>query len=185
MKTLNNAVPGSRWRVLAEALLGFILLPALVIAAPPAPGDLFADGPVISDSFAVSSIQGGPWLVFVEGTDPRGDMQILWFEVTQLGGRNSTEIITLRGQNRRGFSGYVAIHMPFRIFGWQTVRAEIRIKDADGYYSEKRTHQVDVGIPTREALPEKWRPALANKLGDIYFEFERDRGDRMRSSWHD
>ena len=124
------------------------------------------------------------WPIFVQGSDPKGDMQYIWFEITQLGGRNSTEIVYLRGENRREFSGYVAVYLPRRAFGgWQTVRAEIRLKDAAGSYSEKRVHEVQVGAPTREGMPEKWRMAMGRHLGNIFFNFDSEHGDNFRSGF--
>lgn len=172
-------------RLLTGSLFILLLSPALVSAAPPSPADLVLHGPVLEDSFAFSSIQGGPWLIFLEGSDAGGDMRYFWFEVTQLGGRSSTEIVYLRGQNRRSFSGHVAIYFPAPFVGWKTVRAEIRIKDTDGNYSAKRVHEVKVGMPTRETLPDKWRPALGNRLGNIYFDFEVDRDDIFGPGWRD
>ena len=168
---------------LVMILLTLILIPRGALSAPAAPPGPAGHEPVITDSFAVSSIWGGPWMVFVEGFDPKGDMIYLWFEVTQLGGHNQTEIVYLKGQNRRDFSGYVAIYMPDRISGWETVRVEIRAKDAAGNYSEKRTHEVRVGAPTTEGTPDKWRMSTANRLGNIYFPFESDHSDRTRSHW--
>lgn len=179
-KRCSTGLPRSPLPVL---LLTFILVTGGAVSAAAAPPGPAGHEPVIADSFAVSSIWGGPWMVFVEGFDPKGDMIYLWFEVTQLGGHNSTEIVYLKGENRRRFSGYVAIHMPTRMRGWETVRVEIKAKDADGNYSEKRTHEVMVGAPTREGVPEKWRMATANRLGNIFFPFETDHSDRMRSHW--
>lgn len=160
------------------AILIFLIAPGGVMSAPPEPPGFGGHQPVISDSFAVSSVWGGPWMVFVEGFDPKGDMIYLWFEVTQVGNRNQTEIVYLRGEDRRNFMGYVAIHMPTRIRGWETVRVEIRAKDAAGNYSEQRVHEVRVGAPTTQAVPAKWQGA--SFLGNIFFPFESDHDDRGR-----
>lgn len=166
---------------LMVALLTLLMTPARAMSAPPGPAVPGGHQPVISDSFAVSSLWGGPWMVFVEGYDPNGDMIYLWFEVNQVGYPSQTEIVYLKGENRRNFKGYVAIYIPTLTVGWETVRAEIRAKDAAGNYSEKIVHEARVGAPTTEAVPAKWQGA--SFLGNIFLSFESDHDDQGRSSW--
>jgi hypothetical protein len=135
--------------------------------------------PVLEDSFAVSSMPTGAlWNVFIQGSDPDGDMSHLWVVVTQLGKRSETENIPLVGQDQRAFSGYITIYPRGAHFSpWENLRVEIRIRDKAGHLSASREQDVQMGFQTREMLPEKWADATRHKMGTILFNMENDDGD--------
>jgi hypothetical protein len=139
-----------------------------------------SDPPILEDSFAVSSMPNGAlWNVFIQGSDPGGDMSHLWVVVTQLGKRDVTEIVRLVGPDQRGFSGYITIYPRGAQFSpWENLKVEIRIRDRAGNLSARAEHQVLIGFQTREMLPAKWASATHHKLGTILFDLENDDGDR-------
>jgi hypothetical protein len=139
--------------------------------------------PELLDSFAVSSQWAGEtWRIYVEGRDADGDMKDIWVVVSQLGGNMwSNQFVSLKGDLRRAFSGYIALPTP-RVFprgGWETVRVELKIRDQSGYYSQARIQEVQIGSPTRESIPEKWRDADHRQLGTIFFDFDLDQDNHQ------
>lgn len=172
----------TKYRLLASVgLLSLIIATAQVSAAPSGSANGDSEGPVLEDSYAASSVASGQtWYIYLQGYDPSEDMQYVWFEVTQLGGRNSTEIVYLRCVYRGAFYGYVAVYLPHVKAGWETVRAEIKIKDAAGNYSTRRVHEVQVGSYAAEPLPAKWQAAARNHIGNIFFDFDSDRSRGRR-----
>jgi hypothetical protein len=135
--------------------------------------------PVFEDSFAVSSMPSGAlWNVFIQGSDPDGDMSHLWVVVSQLGKRSETETIPLVGLDQRAFSGYITIYPRGAFFSpWENLRVEIRIRDRAGHLSATREQEVQTGFQTREMLPEKWAGATRHKMGTILFNMENDDRD--------
>ena len=165
----------------ALVLLSLFVTPAQVVAAPPGPIDAASQGPVLEDTYAALSLGSGQtWYIYLQGHDLNEDMQYIWFEVTQLGGRNSTEIVNLRCVYRGSLYGYVAVYLPHVNTGWQTVRAEIKVKDAAGNYSTTRVHEVQLGAYAREAIPAKWQAAARNHIGNIFFDFSSERSHGRR-----
>jgi len=141
---------------------------------PPGPNP-----PVLEDSFAVSSMPTGAlWNVYIQGSDPDGDMSHLWVVVTQLGKRTETDIIPLVGPDQRAFSGYITIYPRGALLSpWENLRVEIRIRDRAGHLSATREQDVLMGFQTREMLHEKWAGATRHKMGTILFLLENDGGD--------
>ena len=166
-------------KVVVSVVLGLmsaILLAGGAMAGPGFAGPAAGGAPRIDDSFAVSSIwQGQTWQIFVSGSDPDADMDYIWIQVSQLGGNMwDNHRVMLHGANRGSFAGYIAF--PTQTYtprmGWETVRVEMRIRDATGRYSAPVTLQMEVGSPTREAIPEKWSRVTNNRLGTIIFDFD-------------
>lgn len=137
--------------------------------------------PVLEDSFAVSSLPtGAVWNVFVQGSDPDGDMSHLWVVITQLGKRIQTETVPLVGPDQRAFSGYFTIYPRGNLFSpWENLRVEIRIRDRAGNLSAKAEHEAQIGFQTREMAPAKWAGATHHKLGTILFDLENDGGNNF------
>jgi hypothetical protein len=153
------------WMVIALVGAGAMAGPG---AAPGAPR--------IDDRFAVSSLwQGQIWKIFVSGSDPDGDMDYIWLQVSQLGGNMwDNHLVRLHGANQSSFSGYISF--PTQNYtlrrGWETVRVEMRIRDRAGHYSAPVTLEVEIGSPTRQAVPEKWARVANNQLGTVIFNFD-------------
>lgn len=169
-----KSIPASICRSYFLLLLTALFLAGSAHSAPPTNPPSNSHSPEIEDSFAVSSLWGGDiWRVFVQGSDPAGDMKYIWAEITQVGSKNSSEIVPLKGDARRRFSGYLALYTPHYLRSWETVKVEIRIRDEAGNYSNVRTHEVTIGAPTKEGIPEKWAQAAQNRIGTIFFDFER------------
>lgn len=159
----------------AVGLLSLIASTIAVAAFTSGSANAASEGPVLEDTYAASSVASGQtWYIYLKGHDPNEDMQYIWVEITQLGGRNSTEIVYLRCVYRENLYGYLAVYLPHVKTGWQTVRAEIKVRDATGNYSDRRVHEVQVGTYSREALPEQWQPAARNHIGNIFFDFDSD-----------
>lgn len=135
--------------------------------------------PVLEDSFAVSSIPSGAvWNVFVQASDPEGDMDHLWIVVTQLGKRVITENLVLTGPDRRAFSGYFKVYpRGARFSPWENLRVEIRIRDRAGNLSARAEHETQMGFQTREMVPAKWASATRHSLGTILFDLEGEDAD--------
>jgi hypothetical protein len=151
-----------------------------VVPSSPAPdAQLPATPPQLLDSFAVSVQRSGQtWQIFVEGSDPDGDMKDIWVVVSQLGGNMwSNQFIALQGEDRRRFMGYLAMPTPgnWGFSGWETVRVEVHIRDYAGLHSELRTHEVVIGSAAPEPIPAKWNEAARHRLGTILLDFESDR----------
>jgi hypothetical protein len=183
MKDNHIPIRNQRFGVgLSLALLVLIMAcaPGTVPIAPPA-----AEGPSappeLLDSFAVADLRPGQtWQIFLEGSDPNGDMKDIWFVASQIGGTVwVNQFVVLQGENRRRFMGYVELPTPLSLYrsstGWETVRVEVRIRDGAGQYSQARIHEVVIGKYTAEAVPAKWRPAFQHKLGTIFLDFDLDR----------
>ncbi len=159
-----------------------LLLAACVPVAPTAPP---SDGasprhpPQLLDSFAVSVMRPGQtWQIFLEGSDPDGDMKDIWVVASQLGGNVwSNQSVNLKGEDRRHFVGYLALPTPlvWPSTGWETVRVELRIRDRAGLSSEQRIHEVVIGSVTAEPVPVKWSQAPQHRLGTIFLDFDFDR----------
>ena len=151
----------------------------VVPAGPPPDAQLPGNSPQLLDSFAVSVLRSGQtWQIFVEGNDPDGDMKDIWVVASQLGGNMwSNQFITLKGEDRRRFMGYLAMPTPgnWRFSGWETVRVEVHIRDYAGLHSESRTHEVVIGSAAPEPTPAKWNEAARHRLGTILLDFESDR----------
>lgn len=145
--------------------------------------------PTIDGAFAVSSMWlGKNWEIFVAGSDPDGDMDYIWAEVSQLGGRMwDQHLLRLKGPHQTRFKGVISLPTPSfqsrKI--WETLRVTLRIRDRAGHYSDPVTLEVDLGKPTRESVPESWLDARRNSLGVIFFDFDLDRGENADNfnSW--
>ncbi|MBC7359404.1 MAG: hypothetical protein H5U10_12795 [Desulfacinum sp.] len=141
--------------------------------------------PRIQSSFAVSSLWfGKTWEIFVEGEDPDGDMDYIWAEVSQLGGNMwSNHRVYLKGEREAHFKGVLHLPTPSLLgrTGWQTLRVVLRIHDRANHYSDPVTHEVELGRPAAEPVPEEWQAVRARRLGTIFFRFDLDRdGDHDR-----
>lgn len=145
--------------------------------------------PRIDGTFAVSSMWlGKTWEIFVEGSDPDGDMDYIWAEVSQLGGHMwDQHLIRLKGPDQTRFRGVIELPTPsfFSRKIWETLRVTLRIRDRAGHYSEPKTLEVELGKPTRETVPDTWIDARRHRLGIIFFDFDLDRaeGDRDLRQW--
>ncbi len=139
-----------------------------------APGS--AGAPVIEDSFAVSSMPNGAlWNVYLQASDPAGDMSHLWVVVRQLGKKEVTETIPLTGPNQKAFSGFVTVYPRGAVFSqWENLDITVRIRDRAGNLSGRVEHQVQMGWQTREMPPAKWASATHNQLGTILIDLESD-----------
>jgi hypothetical protein len=173
------------WKCLAIFVLPVLftacaLGPSPDRAAAPPPGP---NPPLFTDSFALSSIwDGETWAIFVEGNDPDGDMKHIWVVVSQYGGNMwSDHFVLLRGENRRQFSGYLALYTPRLRQGWERVRVDMKIRDEAGHYSNERSQEVLIGADPNEPIPEKWRQAAQNRLGTLFFHFDLRQADNGRS----
>lgn len=146
--------------------------------APPGPQPMGGPpgAPVIEDSFAVSSMpKGALWNVYLQASDPAGDMSHLWVVVRQLGKKEVTETIRLTGPNQRAFSGFVTVYPRGAVFSqWENLDITVRIRDRAGNLSERAEHQVQMGWQTREMLPAKWSNATHNQLGTVLIDLESD-----------
>ncbi|ROR03325.1 hypothetical protein [Desulfosoma caldarium] len=137
--------------------------------------------PTIDGVFAVSSMWlGKNWEIFVAGSDPDGDMDYIWAEVSQLGGHMwDQHQLRLTGSQRTQFRGVITLPTPSfqsrKI--WETLRVTLRIRDAAGHYSDPVTLEVELGKPTRESIPESWQDAREHSLGVIFFDFDMDYGE--------
>jgi hypothetical protein len=175
-------VAGKHW--------GIVIYPMLLAACAmgsvpdthraPSPGP---NPPLFEDSSALSSIWDGQmWKIFIEGSDPDGDMQHIWVVVTQYGGNMwSNHSVPLTGENRSHFSGYLALYTPRLRQGWERVRVDMKIRDEAGHYSNERSQEVMIGASPGGVIPEKWRPAAQNRLGTIFFEFDLRQAEGDRS----
>jgi hypothetical protein len=159
-----------------------ILMFACAPVAPPVPppdAARPANPPQLLDSFAVSTMRTGQtWQIFLEGSDPDGDMKDIWFVASQLGGNVwVNQFVNLKGEDRRHLIGYVALPTPlyWSSSGWETVRVEVRIRDSAGLYSQQVVYEVMIGSHTGEPIPPKWVQAGQHKLGTVFLDFERDR----------
>jgi len=126
---------------------------------------------------------GKNWEIFVEGSDLDGDMDYIWAEVSQLGGHMwDQHLIRLKGVDRERFKGVIIVPTPSfqsrKIY--ETLRVTLRVRDRAGHYSNPVTLEVDLGKPTREAVPESWVDARKHRLGIIFFDFDLDRSEDIR-----
>lgn len=140
--------------------------------------------PRLEDGFAVSSLWGGQtWRIFLRGSDPDGDMEYLWVVITQLGKHSETQLVHLKGPDRAGFSGFLALNTPSWLRTWDFVRVEVRIRDRAGNLSDKATFEAQIGFAPREGLPAQWTDATRNHLGTLFFQFRDDGGDGRPFGW--
>jgi hypothetical protein len=144
--------------------------------APPAAGQA-TGGPVLEDMYAHSYIpNGGLWKVYVQGSDPAGNMTGLWVTTTQLGKKTQDDFIPLKGEDRSAFSGFIEIPTAaFFNLAWDFVRIDVRIKDAAGHYSREGSVEAELGHVSNRETPAKW--ASAHRLGSIIFHFENPNSD--------
>lgn len=137
--------------------------------------------PTIDGAFAVSSMWlGKNWEIYVAGSDPDGDMDYIWAEVSQLGGHMwDQHLLRLTGPHRTRFKGVISLPTPSfqsrKIY--ETLRVTLRLRDKAGHYSDPVTLEVELGKPTRESVPESWQDAREHSLGVIFFDFDLDRAD--------
>jgi hypothetical protein len=171
-----------RWKLVMWLGMALILVAGCVPTVPMGPSPdapVPANPPQFLDSFAVSTIRTGQaWRIFVEGSDPNGDMKDLWVVASQLGGtKGSGQFIPLKGEDRHHFIGYVDLSTSgtWRFSGWETVRAELRIRANTGLQSQLRTHEVVIGSAATEPVPPKWNQAASHPMGTITLNFEGDR----------
>jgi hypothetical protein len=152
------------------------------VASPAGPNP-----PRIDGTFAVSSMWlGKTWEIFVEGSDPDGDMDYIWAEVSQLGGHMwDQHLIRLKGSDQARFKGVIELPTPsfFSRKIWETLRVTLRLRDRAGHYSDPVTLEVELGAPTRQPVPERWAEARSHKLGTIFFDFDLDRADNERQTF--
>ncbi|MEJ5349752.1 MAG: hypothetical protein WHS46_13815 [Desulfosoma sp.] len=139
------------------------------------------NAPRFDGVFAVSSMWFGKiWEIFVAGSDPDGDMDYIWAEVSQLGGHMwDQHLIRLKGSNQARFKGVITLPTPSfhsRTI-WETLRVTLRIRDRAGHYSDPVVLEVELGKPTLESIPDTWLDARRNRLGVIFFDFDLDRAE--------
>ena len=183
MKDNSIQVRNQGFRVGVSLVLLVLMIACAPVSAPVAPpaAESPAAPPELQDSFTVADLRPGQtWQIFLEGSDPNGDMKDIWIVASQIGGTVwENQFIALRGENRRRFLGYVALPAPLTLYrsstGWETVRVEVRIRDGAGHYSQSRVHEVVIGKHTAEAVPAKWSQAAKHKLGTIFLDFDLDR----------
>lgn len=138
--------------------------------------------PTIDGAFAVSSMWlGKNWEIFVAGSDPDGDMDYIWAEVSQLGGHMwDQHLLRLKGLHRTRFRGVISLPTPSfqsrKI--WETLRVTLRIRDRAGHYSDPVMLEVDLSKPSRESVPESWLDARQHTLGVIFFDFDLDGAEK-------
>ena len=171
-----------RWKAVLWLLMALALVVACVptVSMGPSPdAPVAANPPQFLDSFAASTIRPGQaWRIFVEGNDQDGNMRDLWVAAARLGGtRWSDQLIPLKGEDRHHFIGYVDLSTSgtWRFSGWETVRAELRIRTNTGLQSQLRTHDVVIGSAATEPIPPKWNQAASHPMGTITLNFEGDR----------
>lgn len=137
--------------------------------------------PKIEGAFAVSSMwMGKIWEIYIEGSDPDGDMDYIWAEVSQLGGHMwDQHLIRLKGPDQSRFKGVITLPTPSfqsrKI--WEILRVTLRIRDRGGHYSDPVTLEVELGKPTQEPIPESWLEVRKKRLGVIFFDFDLDRAE--------
>ena len=139
-----------------------------------APGG--GEPPVILDFYGSESVRpGATWKVFLEGTDPDGDIQSIIAQLSQPGiGYYPTDFTYIKGADREGFVGYLILRTPrdYNLLQ-EYVEVKLSLMDCEGNKSEavSLTLRFDnkSGYGSQE-VPEKWQDADKRKLGTIMVE---------------
>ena len=134
--------------------------------------------PKLIDSFVVPASWSGKILpIFVEVSDSDGDLAGFRVEVSQLGGNMYDKyFVPLKNQDRSYAKGYLSMEIP-KLDEPEYLRLNIYAVDKTGRRSRVVTHNVslDFGKISKAKIPPRWKDALRNHLGHIFFEFQFER----------
>jgi hypothetical protein len=129
--------------------------------------------PVILDHFAAEAIRpGATWRVYLEATDPDGDMEYIITEIFQAGGGYyPVDFTKLRGENTRSFAGYLFLNTPSDqdlVFDQFTIKIFVRDRQ------KNRSQPIELPLAFKpvpqEQPPDKWQAAANHRLGVIMVE---------------
>jgi hypothetical protein len=129
--------------------------------------------PVILDYYASESVRpGATWRVFLETTDPDGDIQSIIAQLSQPGiGYYPVDFTYIKGSDREGFAGYLILRTPADSYLLQEyIEVKLTLIDCEGNKSEPVNFTLRFdnksGFGPQE-VPEKWQEASERKLGTI------------------
>ncbi|MBW1974322.1 MAG: hypothetical protein JRI45_01960 [Deltaproteobacteria bacterium] len=132
--------------------------------------------PELVDSFVPPAVWSGTRLpIFVEASDPDGDLAGFRVEVTQAGGNMfENYFVPLKRDGHLMVKGCISLDIP-NLIDPEYLTISIQAVDNSGHRSMVKVHRVTVGFGRISAnkIPEKWTEARKNCIGHIFFEFER------------
>ena len=146
--------------------------------------------PVIVDSYAADVIRWGTtWRVYLRAEDADGDVKDIAAVMYQAGvGFYPTSVTRIKGDNRRGISGYLFLRFPAqRSLLWDQFNLKVLVRDEQGNKSEPANFPLKIDEAPPQEIPEEWQMAAKNRLGAIMidvvsseiFNRDADRGRRL------
>ena len=104
--------------------------------------------PVIGQSFASDRLNpGGLWKIYLQASDPDGDMEAILAAVDQPGiGAYPASITRIKGENGKELSGYIFLNTSGQrdddFLDNQELEVSVQIRDKAGHTSKPITHKV-------------------------------------------
>jgi hypothetical protein len=131
--------------------------------------------PVIVDYYAAKVIRpGDTWQIFLRAEDRDGDMNDIAAVLWQAGvGTYPTEVTRLKGDDRRGFSGYLFLSTPHDSnLMSDEMELTILVRDSRGNRSQPVKLPLRFNLGARQEVPETWAEADKHRLGALMINIE-------------
>jgi hypothetical protein len=112
--------------------------------------------PVIHQSFASKQIwRGQTWKVYLNASDPDGDMKDIACTVDQPGvGIYPVSMIQISAENQREFSGYIYLNtQTFHDLAFVNLTLTIQIRDKAGHYSQPAIFSLLLSTTSQQEPP--------------------------------
>jgi len=144
-------------KILAE---GFVFLCLAIGYATPARADVTGKAvPVITQSFASTKVwPGETWKVYLNASDPNGEMKNIFAIVEQPGvGPYPLSIVRIKEENRKEMSGYLYLvtATPWYPLSFVNISLTIQVQDKSGNFSPPMTFPLSINSRyTQEAAPQ-------------------------------
>ena len=140
--------------------------------------------PIINQSFASMDVRPGDlWKVYLEVSDPNGEMKNIYAMVTQPGvGQYPVSIIRVKNGERKELSGYIYLNTSSSNFplDFVTLTLTVQVQDSSGTFSEPALFQLEMNSRySQEAPPQGVFKEEA--LGPIMIQLRTPGGDDGRS----
>jgi hypothetical protein len=142
---------------LLAAVFVFLFL-AMGCATLESPKGAVKATPVITQSFASKEIRiGENWKIYLNASDPNGEMTKIYAIVEQPGQINPVSITKVSKENGKEFSGYLYLSTapPANVLDGTSVTLTIQIQDRSGNFSQPAVLPLLIkSVATQEAPPQ-------------------------------
>jgi hypothetical protein len=168
------------WRVIFFLILSVLITSCATVAERGTKPQ--GSPPVITHSFAATEVShGDKWKIYVEASDPDGDMRKFVYTIGERGFGRGVYYVNIRKADRERMLGYldVIIAPPQTAQAeWGNLTLTLYIRDGAGNSSEKISFPVAMTRGVKEASPPSpFNTGELKGIGTIFYKFPVPSGD--------